>query len=184
MKLFGINISSLISPETNYIVTDFEFVNSLADDFPAFASLDANHRVLRKLILIKTPKFNFNFYPNYKYTIKVKNADNTLASLKGSEKIIVGLRANKSLIGNKKGITTKLYFLGIKNDEPYRLLILNDIPIIATNKEDLMNQLKSFLKETYNIKISKIPTVIDGVRYREKVDAKIVDVDYYLIIIP
>ncbi|MEM0016050.1 MAG: hypothetical protein QW281_05810 [Saccharolobus sp.] len=47
-----------------------------------------------------------------------------------------------------------------------------------------MNQLKSFIEETYNVKISKIPTVIDGVRYKEKVDAKIVDVDYYLVIIP
>lgn len=178
MKLNGIDLSSIISPETSFIVTTYEFIESLADEFPAYLSLDVNNNVLRKLIIFDKPKLGFNFYPNYKYTVSVKKSSNTLYSLKGSDKILISIKAYKRIISGLKGLATKLYFLGIKNDKLYRLLILNDIPIIASNKDDLMNQLKEFLSNIYNIKISKLPSIIDGISYKERNDAKILDMDY------
>ncbi|WP_338601972.1 hypothetical protein V6M85_01230 [Sulfolobus tengchongensis] len=178
MKLNGIDISSLITTQTNYIITKYEFIESLADEFPAYLSLDINNNILRELIIFSVPRFSFNFYPNYKYTIRIEKNNETLYSLKGSEKILIALKAFKKSFKDLNVLMARLYFLGLKDDKPYRMLIFNDIPVIASNRNDLINQLIEYLKEIYNITVTNLPTVIDGVEYKEKSSAKILDVDY------
>jgi hypothetical protein len=80
------------------------------------------------------------------------------------------------------GLMTKLHFLGIKNERLYRMLILNDVPIIASNKKELMDKLIDYLKENYYVKVSNIPTIVDGIEYKERNDIKVLDVDYAAII--
>ncbi|QGA54245.1 hypothetical protein GFS03_06490 [Sulfolobus sp. E5-1-F] len=182
MKLNGIDISSIIVAETSYIITRYEFVDFLAEEYPAYVSYDLNNNVLRKLIIFDPPKIGFNFYPNYKYTVKVVKSADTLYSLKGSDKVLIAIKAYKKGIGEISGLMAKLYFLGSRNERLYRMLILNDVPIIASNKKELMNKLIDYLRENYNITVSDIPTIVDGIKYRERNDIKVLDVDYSAII--
>ncbi|QXJ32752.1 hypothetical protein [Saccharolobus shibatae] len=182
MKLNGIDISSIISTETSYIITRYEFMDSLAEEFPAYISYDLNNNVLRKLIIFDPPKIGFNFYPNYKYTVKIIESTDNLYSLKGSDKLLIALKAYKKVIGEMIGLMTKLHFLGIKNERLYRMLILNDVPIIASNKKELMDKLIDYLKENYYVTVSNIPTIVDGIEYKERNDVKVLDVDYAAII--
>ncbi|AAK41352.1 hypothetical protein SULI_10585 [Saccharolobus solfataricus] len=182
MKLNGIDISSIIAAETGYIITRYEFIDSFAEEFPAYVSYDLTNNALRKLIIFDPPKVGFNFYPNYKYKIKVKKSAETLYSLKGSDRVLIALKAYKKVIGEMNVLMTKLYFLGLKNGKPYRMLILNDVPIIASDKRELIDKLIGYLKENYNITVSNIPIIVDGIEYRERNDVRILDVDYATII--
>jgi len=185
MKLNGIDISSIISSQTAYVATTYEFIEILAEDFPTYLSLDVNGRIIRKLIVLSRPKINFNFYPNYKYIIEKNNYhDNySLQSLKDTEKILIYIKAMRKSMGNEKVMQPIINFLGLKSDKPSKLLVMNDVPIVTTNrKEELISQTIEFIRQELGLDISELPSIINPSDYREigkKGKVKIADVDYY-----
>ncbi|AOL15556.1 hypothetical protein BFU36_01070 [Sulfolobus sp. A20] len=185
MKLNGIDISSIISSQTAYVATTYEFIEIFAEDFPTYISLDVNGRIIRKLIVLSRPRINFSFYPNYKYIIEKSNFNDnySLQSLKDAEKILIYIKATRKSMGNEKVMQPIINFLGLKNDKPSKLLVVNDIPIVTTNrKEELISQTIEFIKQELGLDISTLPTIVNASDYREirkRGKVKIVDVDYY-----
>ncbi|TRM81134.1 hypothetical protein DJ522_08070, partial [Sulfolobus sp. F3] len=86
-------------------------------------------------------------------------------------------------MGNEKVMQPIINFLGLKNDKPSKLLVVNDIPIVTTNrKEELISQTIEFIKQELGLDISTLPTIVNASDYREirkRGKVKIVDVDYY-----
>jgi len=168
MKIQGINISSILKPEARYIVLSKKFVSSLADSFPSFTSYNESGIKIRELIVFNKKRM----YTGYKYTVNTKS-DGGLTSLTDEDEVLVSLRAKKY----DNILTTELRFLGIKNDKPDKLLILYDVPVIGRNREELVNEIKEFLKLWDGIVVKDIPAKIKP-EYKRQVKAKIVDIDY------
>lgn len=169
MKIQNVDVTSLITPETKYITVTSEFIPDFAEEFPVFTSYNGDGVVLRKLILLSKK----NIITGYKYDVEVKEGDGGLTSLYDMSEVIVTMKAKKY----KDFMTASLTFVGFKKERIEKILILYDVPIVSNNKEDLLSQIKSFLKSFYGIEIDQLPAKFK-VEHKHFVKAKITDVDY------
>ncbi|BAB66599.1 hypothetical protein [Sulfurisphaera tokodaii] len=168
MKLQGIDISSILKPEAKYVILTKKFVSSLAEDYPDFISYNEMGIKLRELIVVSKK----GMYTGYKYSITA-NKDGGLTSLIDDDKVIIALRAKKL----EKFLTAELRFLGFKKDNLDKILILHDVPVIGNNREELINDIKEYLKLWNGIEISDLPAIVKP-EYKTPVKGKILDVDY------
>jgi hypothetical protein len=168
MNIQGVNISSILIPEVKYIVLTKRFVSSLAEEYPAFISYNEDKVKLRELILLKK-----KLITGYKYDVNVKEGDGGLSSLYDDDEIVLNIRARK----NGLMITSDLVFLGIKKKEMDKILIIHDLPVIARDRNGLIEGIREFLRSWNGIEIETIPTKFK-LEYKHKVKAKIIDVDY------
>jgi len=172
MRLFGVNVDSLITPETRFIITKKRFLSSFGDEYPSFVSLNEEKKIIRELIILSKPFFKgHEIQLGYEYSL-TSNVDGKLNSLVGSNKIVLGIKAKKM----SYGITTELRFLGIKN-KPSKLLIMHDVPIVASNRKELLANIKDFMAEWVSITINNIPCIINGFE-KVKIKVNTIDVDY------
>ncbi|MEW9492090.1 MAG: hypothetical protein TQ35_0007830 [Candidatus Aramenus sulfurataquae] len=177
MNLFGINVNSLITPEVKFIVSKMRFVSSLGEDFPALVSFDQNQQVVRELIVVKKPILKgHQILPGYKHLVESRE-DGRLSSLADDKKVLMGIKARKS----KFGITTSLVFIGLKG-ELDKVLLVHDVPVVASNRKELIEGVKEFMKELTGIEIEDVPCTIRGVK-GEKIKVEKVDVDYATLLL-
>lgn len=169
MRIQGIDISSILKPEVKYVTLTKRFVPSLADSFPDFISYNENGVKIRELIVLDQKKNKI--YTGYKYTIKAE-LDGGLTSLTDDDEVVVYLRAHKY----DRFLTTELHFLGLKRGNPDKILILYDVPVIGVNKEELISQLRDFLRLWDGIIVDDIPAKIKP-EYKRQVKGKVIDVD-------
>ncbi|BFH74558.1 hypothetical protein SJAV_25020 [Sulfurisphaera javensis] len=168
MKLQGIDISSILKPEVKYVILTKKFVSSLADDYPVFISYNEDGIKLRELFLLNGKKI----YTGYKYTVSFKD-DGGLTSLIDEDEVVVSLRAKKL----EKFLTTELRFLGFKKGKPDKILILHDVPVIGTNRKELVEGIKEFLRLWNGIDVEDLPAKIEP-EYKKAVKGKVIDIDY------
>ncbi len=177
MKLFGINVDSLVVPEAKFIVSKMKFLSSMGEDYPALVSLDQDNHVIRELVVVKRPVLKgHQIQPNYRFEIESKE-DGRLSSLSDEQKVLVGIKARKGTLG----ITASLVFAGFK-DQLDKVLIVHDVPVVASNRRELIEGLKEFLKEWAGIEVEDIPCVIEGVK-GERIKVKKLDVDYATLLL-
>ncbi|QIW24404.1 hypothetical protein EWF20_09740 [Sulfolobus sp. S-194] len=168
MKLQGIDISSVLKPEAKYVILTKKFISSLAEEYPDFISYNELGIKLRELIILNKK----GIYTGYKYSIKV-NEDGRLTSLVDDDKVIIALRAKKL----EKFLTAELRFLGFRKDNLDKILILHDVPVIGSNREELINGIREYLKLWNGIEISDLPAIVKP-EYKIPAKGKILDVDY------
>ncbi len=172
MRLFGFDVDSIITPETKFIITKKRFLSSFGDEYPSFISLNEDKKVIRELVILSKSFFKgHEIQLGYEYSLE-SNTDGKLNSLIDSKKIILGIKAKRM----PYGITTQLRFLGIK-DKPDKILIMHDVPIVASNRKELLASIKDFMNEWVSINVSNIPCIITGVK-KEKIKVNTIDVDY------
>ncbi|BCU71430.1 hypothetical protein [Stygiolobus caldivivus] len=172
MQLQNVDVSSIISPEVRYITLTSEFIPYLAEEVPVFTSYNQDKIKLRKLILL-SEKLRKKIVTGYRYDVEVKEGDGGLTSLYDMDSIVLTINAKK----HSQYITTSLIFTGIKSEKLEKVLILYDIPIVSTNREDLIMQITTYLKSYYGIEIDRIPTKF-RIDHKHIIKAKLVDVDY------
>lgn len=181
MKLFGYLIDSILTPETKFVATAYRFIDSIGESYPAFVSLNQDGEIIRELIIIQESRLNGRkIQEGYKYVVS-SNSDGKLSSLSDCDIIAIGIRAKK--MENFNAISTQLRFFGFKSNSLNKILIVNDVPVLAKNKEDLIMQLNEFLAH-WNVHINNIPDIIYNVNIeKSKVRAKLLDIDYLKLLL-
>jgi len=114
MKIFGFDVSSLLTQEVRYIVTSYKFISTFSDYFPTFTSYSAEDRELRSLTIIKPPNLGFHFNEGYKFFITNIEGRGGLNSLSSSDRILIYINSSKIKIGNMEILIPKLNFLGLR----------------------------------------------------------------------
>lgn len=168
MKLQGIDISSIVKPEAKFVILTKRFIPSMADEYPTFISYNEEKIKLREMILLNNKKI----FTGYKYVISVKE-DGGLTSLNDEDEIIISLHAKKL----EKFLTTELRLIGLKKEKVDKILILYDVPVIGSTRNEIVEDVKKFLKLWSGIEIEDLPAKIIP-KYKKEVKGKIVDVDY------
>ncbi|MEJ2771188.1 hypothetical protein [Stygiolobus sp. CP8521M] len=172
MKLQNIEISSILSPEARYVTITSKFLPNLADEVPVFTSYSGEKVKLRELIIL-SERTGKKIITGYKYDLEVKEGDGGLTSLYDVDQVILTMKAKKY----NEFMTTTLIFIGLKKGSPEKALILHDVPVLAKNKTDLIDQIKGHLRTFHGIEIDHIPAKFK-VEHKHLVKAKLTDVDY------
>jgi hypothetical protein len=172
MKLFGVNVDSLLTPEVRYLMTSTSFLPSRDEERPSIYSLDEGGRVIRELIILRESKLpGRRPQPGYKVKVEVKG-DGRLSSLGGTNSLSVSLRAKNI----REWLSADLIFqAGYIN--PSVTLIVRDVPVLANDEGELQTQVINFLRE-WGIKAEKLPVTLNYVPPGKKVKSRLIDIDY------
>ncbi|QKQ99173.1 hypothetical protein GWK48_01090 [Metallosphaera tengchongensis] len=171
MKLFGVDVTSLISPQVKFLATYREFISTIGEERPRIVSLDERGRVVRELIVLRESKFpGRRIEPGYRLEVDPKG-DGKLGSLSTMKFITIMPRMRKD-----SWIRPSLLFLG-RRLNPEIILVVNDIPVIGKTGSEVKRELLSFL-EGWGIRVRSLPATVKSKGEKEKVKAKIVDLDF------
>ncbi|MCH1770125.1 MULTISPECIES: hypothetical protein [Metallosphaera] len=174
MRLFGVKVDSLLSPQTRYLATTKQFIPEYGEEKPKIVALDVDGRVLRELILLREPILpGRRIQSGYKLEVS-SSSDGRLASLSGMFTLTLVPRVLKG----DKWLRGELLVLGRKIN-PERILIFHDIPVLGNSGKEVIAQLQKFLEE-WGIHTRKLPTIVRNVRTFEKVKARVIDIDFLM----
>ncbi|BBG23526.1 hypothetical protein IC006_0810 [Sulfuracidifex tepidarius] len=160
MKLQGYNITSIMTPETYFVVSQPDLVEGR--ELPSFVSMDCNMNEIRRITFSERKK---SFYPFYKYSVEVHGIGR-MESMKGLERIEV--KVNKRSIemtGEKRRDNAKVIFS------------ILDVPTLTWSENDIT----SFLREQFGVRLKRKGErtyLIENLNYvNDKVNVKVIDVD-------
>lgn len=174
MRLFGVRINSLLTPQTKYLTTTRQLVPEYGEERPKIVALDWDGRTLRELILLRESVLpGKRIQPGYKIEVS-SSSDGRLGSLSDMNTLTIVPRVLKS----DKWMRGELVILGRKVN-PERILILHDIPALGKSSKEVMIQLQKFLDD-WGIHAKKLPAIVKNVKVSEKVKAKIIDIDFLM----
>ncbi|MUN29923.1 hypothetical protein [Sulfuracidifex metallicus] len=157
MRLQGYDITSILTPETHYVVSQLEPLNGR--DLPSFVSMDASMNEIRRITFNERKT---SFYAFYKYAVKVKGIGK-MESLRGMNRIEIQVRGRH------------IEMKGFREGKLRAILSVYDVPTLTWSLEEI----ESFLKGSFGLALKKGDVIeaknLDFVK--DNVRVKIIDVD-------
>ncbi len=160
MRLQGYNITSILTPETCFVVSQPDLIAER--ELPSFVSMDCNMNEIRRITFNERKR---SFYAFYKYSVEVKGIGR-MESMKGLDEIEVKVNKRSiEMVGRRK------------RDNKEVILSFFDVPTLTWSEDDVI----SFLKGQFGLRLRKKNEktyLVENLEYvNDKVGVKVIDVD-------
>ncbi len=159
MKLQGYNITSILTPETQYVISQLDPEGG--EELPSFVSMDCAMNEIRRITF--TERKN-SFYAFYKYSVQVKGVGR-MESMRGLNRIVISVKGRALEMRGWKGSKLKV------------IMTLHDLPTLSWEEDEIV----SAVREQFGLRIEKIDGstfLVKNLKYvKDNVKMIVLDVD-------